>query len=220
MKPISTARRDSSKPMGFSTSTPSTSSQSRFSRAWIAMTSSSVAVPGGGRIRMRSGGMSPSDSSRSATVSTAGGALVPWLIEILQDIWDLSSFAGEVVAVGTAIVLVGVEDGLHALGLARGLRGGDEGIVLAVPGRRSDADLFRIVAADHIQVDVCHDPGICRQTLMVGKPFAAQKPLFLARNPQERHAPRRLRTLAECLGLDSNVETSHATKDWFLLSSG
>ena len=56
------------------------------------------------------------------------------LIEILQDIWDLSSFAGEVVAVGTAIVLVGVEDGLHALGLARGLRGGDERIVLAVRG--------------------------------------------------------------------------------------
>ena len=34
---------------------------------------------------------------------------------------------------------------------------------------------------------------------MVGEPCAAQEPLFLARNPQERHAVR-LRTLAECLG--------------------
>ena len=45
--PISRHSRDSSNPMDFSTSTPSTSSQSRFSLAWTAMTSSSVAVPRG-----------------------------------------------------------------------------------------------------------------------------------------------------------------------------
>jgi hypothetical protein len=57
------------------------SSQSRFSPAWTARTSASVAVPGGGRIRMRCGAMSPSDSSRSATVSTVVGARVARLIE-------------------------------------------------------------------------------------------------------------------------------------------
>src|SRR5271157_2653597 len=117
----------------------------------------------------------------------AGGFLHVGLVEIVsrpvvvgvdasEEENDGNALAGEVVAVGAAIVLVGVEDGLHALGLARGLRGGDERIVMVVPGRRGDPDLFRIVAADHIEVDVGHDPGIGRQAGMVGEPFAARSP--------------------------------------------
>ena len=57
--------------MALSTNTPSTNSQSRSSWAPTSSTSFSVAVPGGGRNRTRSGAIPPSCSSKSARVSMA-----------------------------------------------------------------------------------------------------------------------------------------------------
>src|SRR5262245_16546762 len=69
---MSPASNPSRVPMAFSTRTPSTSSTS-FPRGcrWAACRSSSVALPGGGFIQMRSSGTPPSGSIRSASF---GGA--------------------------------------------------------------------------------------------------------------------------------------------------
>ena len=69
------ARIDSRKPIAFSTRTPSTSSQRHSFDSTRRSRSASVAVPGAGRNSTRRGGMSPSCSSRSATVRISGAAV-------------------------------------------------------------------------------------------------------------------------------------------------
>ncbi len=70
----SIASTESQYPITFSTSTPSTSSKSRRSRSRIMTTSSSAAVPGAGRKRIRLGDLPPRWRRTSASVSSEATA--------------------------------------------------------------------------------------------------------------------------------------------------